>query len=739
MMATIARRRPLPWAGLILVAVALALRAHRLAAQSLWSDEDITLDRALSPLAAMLRGLPVEQGPLYYALMRPWTLLAGSSDLALRWPSLLASVIAVPLAMHLGRQLAGRRAGRLLGLIAAVNPFLVYYGQEARGYALLWCLALATPLALLHAERTGRRSHWLLTGALAAATVLTHAYGLLALVPLLLWPFLSPRPTSPSSPTTASAPPVPFPTPTPSVLSVPSILSPPSPPHPHPPPRPNSPYLLAALTAALLYAPWLPRALGILGHQGWREGWPLAGAAWANLGAWSAGTRADWSPGPPAPSPLGTAVYLVLALTGLVALVRSATTRRGAEDPCAPYRELRSLPVQPPAALHASRALTLGLLPPLAYALILAATSHPGSGGQRLADYDPRYFMAGLGGFYLLAAVGGAALGRRWQVAAAGLIAAGAVLPLRGLYGDPAYQKPDYRALMARVAATARDPSTQPVLYPSSHDEDTVLLLDGPSEGLARRYRTDAMPVKVVRLPDGADDVARDTTLERLDALAGEYVNVWLVEDGQARGWASAWLDARAYPVMDSAMQDWRLRRFLLPPDEAQADARTRSGPAAGPGTPSARSLDGALAVAIDAPSLVGTAGEVVALRFGWSAATGRAVPARLSIRLRQASGSADASAAAAADRPILPWWPQRAAPSPEDLAPPWLDRHGLALPKDLAPGSYLLEFRAYDPREGGDGFVDRLVTSIPLRVDRHLPDELPASQAPPPAAGPFP
>ncbi|MBK7781135.1 MAG: glycosyltransferase family 39 protein [Ardenticatenia bacterium] len=126
--ATIVRRRSLPWAGLALVAMALALRAHRLAAQSLWSDEDITLDRALTPLWDMLRGLPVEQGPLYYALMRPWTLLAGSSDLALRWPSLLASVVAVPVAMAMGGRLAGRRAGRLLGLITAVNPFLVYYG-----------------------------------------------------------------------------------------------------------------------------------------------------------------------------------------------------------------------------------------------------------------------------------------------------------------------------------------------------------------------------------------------------------------------------------------------------------------------------------------------------------------------------------------------------------------------------------------------------------------------------------
>ena len=45
-------------AGLCLLA--FALRAHRLAAQSLWSDEDITLDRAGLPLRELLAGLPVE-------------------------------------------------------------------------------------------------------------------------------------------------------------------------------------------------------------------------------------------------------------------------------------------------------------------------------------------------------------------------------------------------------------------------------------------------------------------------------------------------------------------------------------------------------------------------------------------------------------------------------------------------------------------------------------------------------
>lgn len=678
------------WLGAALILLALALRAHRLAAQSLWSDEDITLDRALRPLAEMLRALPVEQGPLYYLLMRPWTLLAGSSDLALRWPSLLASVLAVALGLALGRRLAGRRAGAFLGLILALSPFLVYYGQEARGYALLFCLALALPLALLRAESVGRRRDWLLVGLLAAATLLTHAYGLLALLPLLAWPLLGRM--AGSQPDRAR----------------------------------YRGYALAAATAALAYLPWLSRALGLLEHEGWRAGWPLAGAAWANLVAWSSGTRADWSPGAASPAAqAATLLLLALGLGGLALLL--VRIRLGVSDQG-----------------RAARLLTLGLLPPAAYGCILAATSHATAAGGRLADYDPRYFTAGLGGFYLLAAVGAAGLGRpAAHILTVALLALAALPSLHCLYTQPVCQKPDYRALLAQVAAPARDPSRQTVLYTSTHDEDTVLLLDGPSDGLARRYRAEGMPVKVVRLPAGGDAAARERTRARLDELAGEYASIWLVEDGQAAGEAARWLAARAYPVSDAALQNWRLRRYLLPPDEAKEDAAQGASESAL--TPLAQAAAGGLALGIlrrpaegaGEFALQGVAGQVLALRLGWEAPGAAGVPARLSLRLlpgepvEAAAGAGDraaASALAGVDRPILAWWsdrldPSTGASSAMTPARPWLDRQGLALPADLAPGVYRLELRAYDAGDAGQPPVDRLVAGLPLRILPPLPD----------------
>ena len=49
--------------------LAAGLRAWDIAGQSLWSDEDITLDRARTALGAMLAGLPGEHAPLYLSLI----------------------------------------------------------------------------------------------------------------------------------------------------------------------------------------------------------------------------------------------------------------------------------------------------------------------------------------------------------------------------------------------------------------------------------------------------------------------------------------------------------------------------------------------------------------------------------------------------------------------------------------------------------------------------------------------
>src|SRR5581483_11157850 len=76
-----------------LMLVALAIRTWGLDRTSLWFDEVNSWEVTRLSWGAMLanlRGSPV--GPLYFVLLKPWQLLFGDSEAALRAPSLISGI-----------------------------------------------------------------------------------------------------------------------------------------------------------------------------------------------------------------------------------------------------------------------------------------------------------------------------------------------------------------------------------------------------------------------------------------------------------------------------------------------------------------------------------------------------------------------------------------------------------------------------------------------------------------------
>jgi len=155
---------------LLVILLAAVLRFYRLGADSLWIDEVFTW-RMVNPGPG--HGFWEQfrdniQGPLYMAAL--WPLVRDNlSEFLMRLPAALAGVAAVPLVMVLGRDIGGRRSGEWAALIMAVNPFHLWYSQEARGYAFLILWSLAATLVLVRMLRDGptvRRgiAYGLLTG-----------------------------------------------------------------------------------------------------------------------------------------------------------------------------------------------------------------------------------------------------------------------------------------------------------------------------------------------------------------------------------------------------------------------------------------------------------------------------------------------------------------------------------------------------------------------------------------------
>jgi len=171
----------LPIAILLL---ALGLRLYRIDAQSLWNDEGTSVAVAERDLATIARDAAGDiHPPLYYWLLAGWQRLVGNSEFAVRSLSALLGVVVVALIYSLGRLLqpAGARSPGVApaaAAVAAVNPFLVVYAQEARMYTLLALWAALAFYAALRwlAARPGENS--LVWGVVylfaAAAGLYTH-------------------------------------------------------------------------------------------------------------------------------------------------------------------------------------------------------------------------------------------------------------------------------------------------------------------------------------------------------------------------------------------------------------------------------------------------------------------------------------------------------------------------------------------------------------------------------------
>lgn len=173
--------------GLVLI-VAAALRWHDLGGESLWLDEGVTWARTLSGPGSIVEqsALHDKHPPLYYLLVDAWTAIAGTSEIALRAPSLVFSLATIPVVYVLGRDLFDRSAGLVAGLVFALSDFQILYAQEARMYAMVGFLAAVAALAH-HRLITQGPSRGRLAAYLAATVLLVYSHVLGWLVVGALW------------------------------------------------------------------------------------------------------------------------------------------------------------------------------------------------------------------------------------------------------------------------------------------------------------------------------------------------------------------------------------------------------------------------------------------------------------------------------------------------------------------------------------------------------------------------
>ena len=172
-----------PHALLVVAALALAAAVAvvwaRALGAALWMDEGISVGIASHGLGE-IPGLLRQDGspPLYYVILHAWMALFGSSPTAIHALSLALFALAVPAAVWAAWAPFGFAAGALAGAIVALDPFTVYYADDARMYTLVLLLGLLAAGSFVRAFALRRRAHVATFALLLAALLYTHNWAL---------------------------------------------------------------------------------------------------------------------------------------------------------------------------------------------------------------------------------------------------------------------------------------------------------------------------------------------------------------------------------------------------------------------------------------------------------------------------------------------------------------------------------------------------------------------------------
>lgn len=621
-----------------IIVFAFFLRLHHLDSQSLWNDEGnayVQATRSFSDIAAnAARDI---HPPGYYWLLAGWRSLVGESEFALRALSVFASLLTVAFTYALGRRLFNPAAGLVAAGLVALNTFSIYYAQEARMYALLglWGAAgmwiLSDALRVMRDEVVGTRHGVSLRSILplalinAAGLYTQYAYPFIMLaqgvivVLYVVITFARNRSRNASRITHYS-----------------SLIT----------------FTLANLLALTLFLPWIPTALKQV------TSWPSTGApipageALAKILGW-------FTYGITYSGITGAAGYLPLALilvaVGLLIIVKARIDSSpefggGWEGVIGVLVPLAWVFV--PVGLF----LALGLFRPANLKFLL-----PAQVGLALL------LGGGISGWWAIGQREGLRLTRLFALLQTLWLLVYLINGLPPLYNDPAYQRPDYRGMVARITSDPRP--------------GDAVILDAPNqEEVFRYYYRGAAPVYPLPTGLGGDDAAAlaavTDVMENHDRI---FVLFWGEAERDPNRVIERALDARTFQAgIDEWYGDVRFAIYAAPVDmPAPAESGARFGDS----------------ITLESYALSGEAvhaDEVLQLELNWQTDVPLDRPYKVFVQLLNSHGILVVqrdSEPVGGSIPTTSW-------QPGELI---TDRHGLFLPANLPPGDYRLIVGLYD------------------------------------------
>jgi uncharacterized membrane protein len=164
---------------LIIMVLSAWLRSHAITAK-FWIDEGLSVGIAHHDFWS-IPGVLKKDGspPLYYMMLHVWMgIVGGDGESRTHALSLLCATLTIPSGYWFGKRLFGERSGWATAALCATLPFLTYYAQETRMYALVAVLGLCASGSFALAYGVGNRRWIPVFSVFMALTVLAHNWGL---------------------------------------------------------------------------------------------------------------------------------------------------------------------------------------------------------------------------------------------------------------------------------------------------------------------------------------------------------------------------------------------------------------------------------------------------------------------------------------------------------------------------------------------------------------------------------
>lgn len=171
--------------GLIIFAV---LSLVTIANSSIWFDEAFGAYMIKYNFVDIARYTATDvHPPLFYWLLKSWSLIFGNSELALRSMSVFFGGIAIIFGYLLTNKLFNRTAARISLIFLVLSPMLIRYSQEARMYMLVAAIALAATYVLVVAMESKKKMPWVIYGILISLGMWVHYYAAIVWIAHILW------------------------------------------------------------------------------------------------------------------------------------------------------------------------------------------------------------------------------------------------------------------------------------------------------------------------------------------------------------------------------------------------------------------------------------------------------------------------------------------------------------------------------------------------------------------------